>query len=1351
MGRHSVTASIAPGAIIGGRYHVERAAGKGGMGSVYAVLDSSTGRRLALKHLQREAAIEEGPAAALFQREYHTLAHLRHPRVIEVFDYGVDGGRPFYTMELLDGSDLRELSPLPWRRACEVLRDVASSLALLHSRRLLHRDLSPRNVRCTSDGPAKLIDFGTMTPMGVARDVAGTPPYMAPEAVNVQALDARTDLFALGALAYWTLTGYDAYPARDARELRELWPRPVLPPSALVPGTPEAIDGLVMSLLSLDPRARPAHVAEVIDRLTAIAELEPLEEVDVARAYLTTPTLVGHAERLGSFHKRTVRACRGRGSAVLVVGRSGQGRSRLLQTFVLEAKLSGMLSLEGGSREAPPGPFGVLRAFAEELLESAPELAVSSFSVHAGLLGDLLPALAERLESSVIERESRPGQLEDGAFAKAFRDWLLDVALERPLVIAVDDIEGVDEASRSCLATLARDAPLHKLLVIASIEKGALEERELPMEPFTDEASIVELTPLSEEQTHRLLESVFGDVPNLQRVSGWVHALSQGNARTVMELAQYLVDHGVATYERGSWNLPRQLSEQSLPQSVEQALEHSIAELSPTARQLAAALSLVTEQGPLTLEEFVDLAAVQDVDQTYRAVEELVAAQILSTTGNAHRLRHRGLSRAVQKSLPEDEGRQLHLRLSGLYMARYERRPSDADAAMLVAHHRHRGGDMDGCINALETIASGPPRGFGRTPDAIETLRAAVAYGQRHQMAPARLFPLMKNLLKLAATVDPSLIEFAEPTIEQLRRDSGLIHYELIEDEPDPTSRVQRCLVRARQLYERSMSHERGLDPVRAVYELGDCALILTGAYAVRNDVERLRVLPSVFAPLRFSFSLFELLTELIHQVVEGLSGRDVSARRTRTLARLQHRIEGLDESSLPELRAVVTYWLGMDEAAVADRKALERAGALESHPAQLSLGAQIRTVYHLFHGNEADAETYRHRRELLALQSSITDATAVRGVLYEAFGYYYCDNLLGLKRVTGVMSELAERFPGWRGDLHTVRGLYELQRGEPQRALAELERGDAAAAHVQALLAVGRTAEALLLADESLRRYERERDSPIYLLPLQAARALALSESGESAAAAAALDADIDRARRSGVGGMLVSAMHEARARVAIQMEDRVAFQRHVDMIGNSYGRATAGLRARFERLNLVARRAMMSIPPQRTERHEAIAVPSMVTGTHLSTAIGRAERLKKVLKMVSESTPATHAYLFGMQASGLKLSATLGEGAPPDGLEDMLAFYLDAELDNGPAEPRSVTGTAQAASDMIAWINDGHRLYYPVLLSCIRDQRRIIAGVVALALPVQREPHVSMEVIYEVSHALLDCGDVAGADAAD
>src|SRR5258708_30505932 len=105
-------------------------------------------------------------------------------------------------MELLEGQDMRKAAPLPYREACRHLRDVATSLALLHARRLLHRDLSPGNVRMTTDGRCKLIDFGALAAFGTPPFIVGTPPVVPPEALAGAPLDQRSDLYELGALAY---------------------------------------------------------------------------------------------------------------------------------------------------------------------------------------------------------------------------------------------------------------------------------------------------------------------------------------------------------------------------------------------------------------------------------------------------------------------------------------------------------------------------------------------------------------------------------------------------------------------------------------------------------------------------------------------------------------------------------------------------------------------------------------------------------------------------------------------------------------------------------------------------------------------------------------------------------------------------------------------------------------------------------------------------------------------------------------------------------------------------------------------------------------------------------------------
>jgi serine/threonine protein kinase len=357
-------------ALIGGRFRIEGELGKGGMGAVYRVRDERTGRVLALKQLRTDRESGQSLLAGThFEREYHTLRQLAHPSIIEVYDYGVEGEAAFYTMELLDGQDVRARGRHLWRNACAILRDVASSLAVIHARRLLHRDISTRNIRCTSDGRAKLIDFGAMSPMGVVKSVVGTPPFVATESMQLQMLDGRADLYALGAVAYWMLTGRHAYPARNFSQLPDLWRTPPAPLRAYNEEVPESLEKLVLELVQLERSARPASAAEVMERLSGIAGLSPRELPEVTRSYLVMPMLVGRDEPLGEVRLKLVSAIsHGRGSSVLIEGEQGTGRSRLLDACVLEATHHGAVVNRADSGHGASDDFGVGTALCQQLL-----------------------------------------------------------------------------------------------------------------------------------------------------------------------------------------------------------------------------------------------------------------------------------------------------------------------------------------------------------------------------------------------------------------------------------------------------------------------------------------------------------------------------------------------------------------------------------------------------------------------------------------------------------------------------------------------------------------------------------------------------------------------------------------------------------------------------------------------------------------------------------------------------------------------------------------------------------------------------------------------------------------------
>ncbi|MEY4583375.1 MAG: hypothetical protein RL701_8078, partial [Pseudomonadota bacterium] len=538
------------------RYELHELLGRGGMACVYRATDLADGRQVALKQLEHGASADDNShadAVALFEREFHTLAQLHHPRVISVYDFGIEpGGGAYYTMELLDGGDLYECAPLPWRETCALFFDVCSSLALLHSRRLLHRDISPRNIRRTRDGRAKLIDFGAMAAMGPAdRTIVGTSAFTSPEILHRLTLDARADLFSLGVTLYFTLTRTLPYPARNFSDLVELWSHKPLAPSALGLDIPSALDDLVLSLISTEPSLRPRSAFEVMQRLAAIAGLESTESDAVSRAYLVAPSLVGRTVQLTQLRAQLVHALSGRTSGLLISGGAGFGRTRMLDACVLEAKTLGALVLRAhvtGSER-----LAVASTLAHQLLDALPLRGLDQaypelFEVKSAGTELLNPTPRPQLVAFSQLSETRPVQ-------DALCKLCLAVAKLQPLVIAVDDVQRIDHASAAVLAHLldsANNAPL-----FVALSGDLSEDAASPaLNALARRCELQTLTAITEQDTKLLLGSIFGEVANLDGLVSEFHKVARGNPGQCMAIAQHLLDTGVIQYSSGTWVLP---------------------------------------------------------------------------------------------------------------------------------------------------------------------------------------------------------------------------------------------------------------------------------------------------------------------------------------------------------------------------------------------------------------------------------------------------------------------------------------------------------------------------------------------------------------------------------------------------------------------------------------------------------------------------------------------------------------------------------------------------------------------------------------------------------------------------
>jgi serine/threonine protein kinase len=249
--------------------------GSGGMGEVYLVEESGTGVRRALKTLR--SGPQDSELWRRFMNEGRVQRELRHPNIAAFHEMFLVEDRPCLVMEYVDGetlfSRIHRLGPLPLDQALAVITHLCAALSYLHERGVMHRDLKSANIKITSGGSVKLLDFGIaklkrapgMTTVGT---VMGTPEYLAPEQIGRMAADARSEIWALGLLAYEMLTGRLPFQVADENGLYDAIRRVnPPPPSALNPEVPPAVDALVMKCLEKRPSRRFQTTAEVLTQI----------------------------------------------------------------------------------------------------------------------------------------------------------------------------------------------------------------------------------------------------------------------------------------------------------------------------------------------------------------------------------------------------------------------------------------------------------------------------------------------------------------------------------------------------------------------------------------------------------------------------------------------------------------------------------------------------------------------------------------------------------------------------------------------------------------------------------------------------------------------------------------------------------------------------------------------------------------------------------------------------------------------------------------------------------------------------------------------------------------------------
>ena len=279
--------------MLDGRYRVATRIATGGTSTVYRGLDTRLDRPVALKVMDSRYAGDQ-QFLTRFQLEARTVARLKDPGLVAVYDQGLDARHPFLVMELVEGGTLRELlaerGPMPPHAVAAVLRPVLGGLAAAHRAGLVHRDVKPENVLISDEGEVKIADFGLVRAVAAAgitstSVILGTAAYLSPEQVRDGDASPRSDVYATGIVAYELLTGQTPFSGDSALTVAyQRLDTDVPPPGTVINGVPAQFDELVRRATARDPAERYADAQHMAAELGAIVDELHLPAVSGAGA-----------------------------------------------------------------------------------------------------------------------------------------------------------------------------------------------------------------------------------------------------------------------------------------------------------------------------------------------------------------------------------------------------------------------------------------------------------------------------------------------------------------------------------------------------------------------------------------------------------------------------------------------------------------------------------------------------------------------------------------------------------------------------------------------------------------------------------------------------------------------------------------------------------------------------------------------------------------------------------------------------------------------------------------------------------------------------------------------------------
>jgi len=680
--------------LVGNRYQVIQQLGKGGMGAVFFAKDRLTSTNVALKQVEMpDAPHHVATMSATMQfrmalaQEFKVLASLRHPHIISVLDYGFDKVTeklPFFTMELLDEPETfaKYATGRTVEEKTDLLIQMLQALHYLHRRGIIHRDLKPDNVQVVH-GQVKVLDFG----LAIAREAidpnddntAGTLAYMAPEVLTGAPPSEASDLYAVGVMAFEIFAGRYPFTNKSMGQmLQEIMM--VTPDVWSLPLDGDVIE-MIEKLLRKDPAERYKDVQQVMADLARALGREIKESTVIRESFLQAARFVGREEQLlqliGGL-QRIVKTDAPVGSAYLIGGESGVGKSRLLDELRTQALVEGVMVLRGQAVEGGGLPYQLWRDVLRRMVLSVP-----LDEQQAGILKEIVPDIDQLLDRHVTPAPELSGASGRERLSLAIIE--LFMAQKQPTLLILEDLQWSEE-SLDPLKELIRHAVELPLVIVGNYRND--ERPDLPKELAP--MQVITLTRLDDKGIEALSTSMLGEVGKRPDILELLKKETEGNIFFLVEVVRALAEEAGQLADIGQGDLPRQVFAKGIQEIVRRRLNRV----------------------PESMQDFLKLAAVAgrqlDLKIMRQAVsasrgttisesdleEMLVAcadAAVLDIQDGAWRFAHDKLRERLIQDLNADDRRVTHRQVAEAIEVIY---PNDDAFSIVLVDHWHEAGDI---------------------------------------------------------------------------------------------------------------------------------------------------------------------------------------------------------------------------------------------------------------------------------------------------------------------------------------------------------------------------------------------------------------------------------------------------------------------------------------------------------------------------------------------------------------------------------------------------------------------------------------------------------------------------------